>query len=103
MKQRIILQAHKQTSFLQKSIGLLNKKPHSIFFETRFGIHTFGMQYPIDVIILDKKYQVKKMRKNLQPNRIFLWNPFYKGVLEMPAGDIAKHNIHEGSELTVEM
>ncbi len=61
------------------------------------------MRYGIDIVILDKKNQVKKMRKNLMPNKIFLWNPLYKSVLEMPVGFIEKYKISIGTHITVQM
>ncbi len=77
------------TSLLDQSLGLLKyKTPVAMLFKTRFGIHTFGMRYAIDVLILDKQNRVVTMKKNLQPNRIFLWNPNYEIVLELPDGTI---------------
>jgi len=58
--------------------------------KTHFGIHTFGMGYPIDVLVLDKKNNVAAMKKNVKPNRIFLWNPKFQTVIELPAGTIKK-------------
>lgn len=73
-------------NLVEKARGLIGKKPSPLFFQTRFGIHTFGMHYPIDVAILDDKQNVVAMKTSLQPNRIFLWNIKYKNVLELPAG-----------------
>lgn len=78
----------------EKIIGLIGKeKPEALMIKTHFGIHTFGLKFPIDVLILNKKNKVVAMRKNLQPNRIFLWNPVYEKVLELPAGTIDKKRI----------
>ncbi|HEX8965117.1 MAG TPA: DUF192 domain-containing protein [Patescibacteria group bacterium] len=104
MNQKVILQAQRCTSFWQKSVGMLAyKKPITIYFETRFGIHTFGLKLPIDVVILNKKNQVIKLFKNLKPNQIFLWNPLYKKVIEMPEGYINKKNIAHGTTIIVQM
>ena len=56
--------------------------------KTRFGIHTFGMKYTIDVLVLDKQNRVIALKENLKPNRIFLWNFNYETVLELPYGTI---------------
>lgn len=53
-----------------------------IYFETRLGIHTFGMTKPIDVFILNKENEVIKIGRNIKPGRIFIWNPKYYKVLE---------------------
>ncbi|MBI2022836.1 DUF192 domain-containing protein [Candidatus Daviesbacteria bacterium] len=76
-------------SFWRKSVGLINKpKGTSLILKTRFGIHTIGIRYPIDVLILDKNYQVLEIKQNLQPNRFFFWNPIYTLVAELPWGSI---------------
>lgn len=72
---------------------LLRKKTHPILFHTRFGIHTFGMQFPVDVLILDKKNIVRKIKQNLVPNRLFFWNPIYDTVIELPNGTIQKQKL----------
>jgi uncharacterized protein len=75
-------------------IGLLRyEKPVAMLFKTRFGIHTFGMRFPIDVIVLDRELNVVRSISYLQPNRIFLWQPIYNLVIELPAGTIQKKHI----------
>lgn len=67
----------------ERSIGLLNKpKGTTLFFKTRWGIHTFFMKYPINVLILDSNFRVKYIKKNLKSNRAFFWNPLYFNVIE---------------------
>lgn len=78
-------------TLLDQSLGLLKyKTPTAMVFKTHFGIHTFGMKYHIDVVILDKKNKVATLKKNMKPNRIFVWNIIYETVLEFPAGVINK-------------
>lgn len=75
----------------EKVFGLLlYKNPQGMLLHTRFGIHTFGMRYPIDVLVLDNEGRVVKMKENLLPNRIFLWNPRYATVMELPSMTISK-------------
>lgn len=70
-------------SLLKKTRGLIGKPKHlSLVFKTRFGIHTFGMSYPITVIILDKRNVVRKVKENLLPNKIFFWNPQFPTIIE---------------------
>lgn len=77
--------------FRSKSKGLINSKtPETIVFYTRFGIHTFGMKYPIDVIVSDKKLKVTCIKNNLAPNRVFLWNPKGNLVIELENGTVKK-------------
>lgn len=78
----------------EKIQGLIGKdKPQALLIRTHFGIHTFGLKFPIDVLILNKKNKVVVMKKNLQPKRIFFWNPVYEKILELPTGTIENKKI----------
>lgn len=91
-------------SFQQAAKGLLGThKPYGVFFTTRFGIHTFFMNYPIDVLILDGKNRIAAIKKNLAPNRIFIWNPNYNKVVELPAGTIEKHRLSKGVKIKLRL
>ena len=54
------------------------------------GVHTCGMKFPIDVIVLGERNVVRKIKKNMKPGRFFFWNPKYKKILELPAGSEIK-------------
>ncbi|HXS14798.1 MAG TPA: DUF192 domain-containing protein [Candidatus Saccharimonadales bacterium] len=89
-----ILKAKQARTFLEKSKGLLGEKEsYPLFFQTRWGIHTFGMRFPIDVVILTDDYTVYKVKQNLKANHFFFWNPIYKNVLELPEGTIQKEKL----------
>lgn len=89
-------------TFDQKSSGLLSfKKIVPVYFETRFGVHTFFMKEAIDVVVLDKNSKVTAMKENLKPNRIFLWNMIHNRVLELPSGYCQKVSVHKGSLVTL--
>lgn len=76
-------------SFLDLSLGLLRKSnPRSLLFNTRFGIHTFFLKDEIDIIVLDQKNRVVKLKSDLKPNRLFFWNPKYFLVIELPKNTI---------------
>ncbi len=86
-----------------KIIGLIfADNPQAIFFTTRFGIHTFGLSYPIDVVILDDQNRVKVIKPNLPPNKIFFWNPKYSQVVELPWGTINKQRIKVGEKIILQ-
>ena len=74
---------------LKKTKGLLKRvNPAALFFKTRWGIHTFGMNFPIDCVICDDNFEVKVIREKILSNRFFFWNPKYKNVFELPIGTI---------------
>lgn len=88
----------------QKSIGLIGaRKVSPIFFNTRFGIHTFGLRFPIDVLILDSKNRVLKIKEHLQINRLFFWPIYYSKVIELPNGYIANHQIKVGNNIKLKL
>jgi hypothetical protein len=83
--------------------GLLKeKKPRTLYFETRWGIHTFGMRFSIDCIILSKNWKVSAIREGLLPWRMFIWNPKYFRVLELPPETVKKSGIKIGDEIRLE-
>jgi uncharacterized protein len=74
--------------------GLIGKKrAEALLLKTHFGIHTFGVKFPIDVLILNNENEVVSMKEDLKPNRIFLWNPIYENVIELPRETIRKMKI----------
>lgn len=80
-----------------RGIGLIGKnKAFPVLFNTRFGIHTLGLKFPIDVLILDDNYRVVKIKNNLFPNRFLIWPLAYQWVLELPAGYVKKNKIKLG-------
>lgn len=98
------IKVRKLSGFLEACVGLLGaKEPQAVYFKTRWGIHTFFMKFPIDVLILDDKGKVRKMKENLKPYRIFIWNPIFSHVLELPSGTIKSRNINVDSLIKLEI
>lgn len=92
----------KQLGLLKSIQGkILNEDDSLILFKTRWGIHTFGLRKPIDVIILDNDFAVRKLKMNLKPLRLFFWNPQYNIVIELPSGEIKRKNIRLGETITI--
>ena len=84
--------------------GLIGKnEPENLLITTHFGIHTFGLKFPIDVVILDKNNKVVSIKQGLKPYSIFLWNPMYEKVIELPSGTIREKSIgmHDTIDLTL--
>lgn len=76
-------------SFKNRLFGLLLKSnPGTLIFKTRFGIHTFFLREPIDILILDSNKKVIKLKKDLKPNKFFFWNPKFQIVIELPCKTI---------------
>lgn len=81
-------------SFLSRMLGLLgtkrlNKDCGIIIRRCNF-IHTFGMQYSLDVIFLDNHLRQLKRVENLKPWRIAYCSKA-ENVVELNAGFCAQH------------
>ncbi|MEK7404857.1 MAG: DUF192 domain-containing protein [Acidobacteriota bacterium] len=65
------------------------------------AIHTIGMKFPIDVVFLDRKRKVAKIRQAMRPGRVSLclWA---HSVLELPAGTLAATGTAVGDQLEFE-
>lgn len=63
-------------------------------------IHTIGMVFPIDVIHINKKGEVIRLRTQ-EPGRIGRFVVGARWVLEMDAGEAARLGIREGGRLVI--
>lgn len=98
----IATDAKELQTFLDKSFGLiLRSNPRSLLLRTRYGLHTFFLKEPIDIVILNKNYKVVKIHEGLKPNLIFIWNPLFNLVLELPMGTIKKSKTTLGDTLVI--
>lgn len=98
----ITIKARKVHGFIEAMRGLMFVSPiNPLYFETRFGIHTFFMREAIDVVILDNKNRVCVIKKSLAPWRVFVWNPLYMRVLELPKGSVNAKKITVGEKIRI--
>lgn len=96
----IRLKAVKAGNFWEKCVGLIGKSENTcLYLETRFGIHTIGMRYKIDILILDEKNIVRKIKISLPPNNFFFWNPVFHKVLELPSGSVNNKSVKLGDKI----
>ena len=65
------------------------------------GVHTFFMKFAIDVVFLNKKRKVLKIRPNMVRRR-FAVSLFAHSVLELPAGYLAETGTQPGDQLELE-
>lgn len=65
------------------------------------SIHTFFMQFPIDVIFTDSQDRVVKVLKDMGPWRLS-WIYFRaQKVIELPAGTVTRLPVEPGDQLLV--
>ena len=90
----LTIEAKLAKSFLDRLLGLISpNNPRTMFFETRFGLHTFFLEQPIDILVLDFEHKVKVLKHSLSPNHFFFYPPAYKYVLELPEGYIKDNHV----------
>jgi uncharacterized membrane protein (UPF0127 family) len=65
------------------------------------AVHTFRMNFPIDIAFLSKKRKVLKIRANMVRGRISMSLAAHS-VLELPAGTLAETETAVGDQLVVE-
>jgi len=89
-------------SFSDRLFGLLDpQNPRFLIFYTHFGIHTLFMKTAIDVLLLNRNGQIVGLRKVLSPYRLFIYNPIYSTVIEMPPGTIRKCRLHINDKISI--
>ncbi len=99
MSKTIHLQVTEAKGLWEKGIGLISKTPTPMLLRTRWGIHTFGMKYPIDVVVLNKKMHVVACKKALKPWQIYMWNPIYTTIIELPEHSLHTYQIAVGDKI----
>jgi uncharacterized protein len=97
----------KADNFLTRLIGLL-KRTHlgpeeALWLMPSKGIHTIGMKFPIDVVFLNRDYQVLGLMSGLVPYRVSAVHLRGYSVLELPNGTIKKSRTEIGDKLEISL
>ena len=64
------------------------------------AVHTFFMQFPIDLVYIDRKHRVKKVRSCVPPWRISACLSAHS-VVELPAGTVQATQTERGDTLEI--
>ena len=95
---------HFANTVLKRMVGLLNRrqfgKGEGLLLDRCYGIHTFGMRFPIDVLFLDKDLRVIRAVKALPPHRTCVVRKSVY-VLEVPAGALDASRTEEGDQIQI--
>lgn len=87
---------------LERMRGLLGREPlkngQGLLITDCPSVHTFGMQYPIDLIFLNKDWQIKKLVSTLKPYRM-AWAWGASMVIEMADGTLSGLGLEPGTTL----
>lgn len=98
----VIRKICKTTSFLERMRGLLGKEKlnadEGLLLAPCSSIHTFGMQYTIDVLFLDRQLTIVKTVKSLKPWRMAASSAATM-VLELAEDSINNLQLRTGQQL----
>jgi len=64
------------------------------------SVHTFWMQFPIDLIYIDRSHRIKKLRSNVPPWRLSACLSAHS-ILELPSGTILSTLTQVGDTLEI--
>lgn len=93
-------------TFFTRAKGLLGRKElsigHAMIIRPCDSIHTFFMQFPIDVLFVNRDFKVIRAISNLQPFR--LTGIYFKSrfAVELPAGTLETTHTQAGDFLSIE-
>ena len=65
------------------------------------SVHSFFMKFAIDLVYLDRKHTVRKVRRAMRPWRISVCPSAYS-ILELPVGTIQSSRTEAGDQLLIE-
>lgn len=106
-KQKVLsLQVEVAESFASRAQGLLGRSNldigSALWIKPCKSIHTFFMQFPIDVAFVDKNMVVKKVCTQIHPFRLALAPLRTHSVFEFASGCLNSENIAVGDQLHVD-
>lgn len=105
LKNKVLIEkGWKALSLFSKMKGLLGTKElhegEALLIPDCKQVHTYFMQYPIDVVFLDAQNKIIKLQ-TLEPWKFSSWILRAKSVLELPAGFAQKKKLANGDLLEV--
>lgn len=93
-------------SFLSRMIGLLGKrslKPDGgVWIVPANSIHTVGMLFSFDLVMIDKDFRVVNVKEMVRPFRIVLPKLRAESVLEVPAHTVFRSRTEIGDQLIID-
>ena len=93
-------------SVLSRLVGLLGKRslqPDSgVWIVPANAVHTIGMLFSFDLILIDKNFKVVGLRELVRPFTVTRPNFKAESVLELPAHSIFRSRTHIGDQLLIE-
>ena len=93
-------------SILGRLVGLLGRKslaPDSgVWIVPSNAVHTIGMLFSFDLVLIDKDFKVVGLRELVRPFRVTWPNHRAESVIELPAHSIFRSRTQIGDQLLIE-
>src|SRR5437868_1074293 len=93
-------------SILSRLVGLLGRRslqPDSgVWIVPANAVHTVGMMFSFDLVLIDKNFKVVGLRELVRPFRITMPERKAESVLELPAHSIFRSRTKIGDQLVIE-
>ncbi len=93
-------------SIVSRLIGLLGKRSlepdGGVWIVPANAIHSIGMLFPFDLVLIDKDFRVVGLRELVRPFKITRPNFRAESVIELPAHTIFKSRTEVGDQLVIE-
>ena len=93
-------------SIFSRLVGLLGKRSLNpdggVWIVPANSVHTIGMLFPFDLVLIDKNFKVVGVRELVRPFKITRPNFRAESVLELPAHTIFKSRTEVGDQLVID-
>ena len=93
------------TAVVSRHRGLLGRTSlpagHGLCIQSCSAIHTWFMQFPLDLIFLDSRCRAVRIVRDVSPWRIVWGGLRARSVVEMQAGWLPRDALHEGDAVTL--
>ena len=93
-------------SILSRLVGLLGKRSlqpdGGVWICPANAVHTIGMLFSFDLVLIDKDFKVVGLRELVRPFRITMPNRKAESVIELPAHSIFRSRTQIGDQLLIE-
>lgn len=85
--------------------GLLGRKKlesgHALHIKPCSSIHTWGMQFTLDLIFIDREYHVVNIIRDVAPGRMVLGGKHAASVIELESGWFDWERLSVGDEVNI--
>jgi hypothetical protein len=89
----------------RRTVGLLGRSGlqpgEGLALEPCNGVHTFGMRFPLDILVLDRDGRVLRAEAGVLPNRVVAPTPGGRTTLELGPGTLQSTIAGLGDRLTL--